>query len=131
MTVMDYVARFIELARFADDYVTTDMAKVRRFENGLKLPIRGRIVGLLLQDMDSMVVTALTIQREIEDARSTRDAGVSSKRKESQSSSSSGKKQRASSSRGFQSRSHRARDRSGLPVRLSRWCATIANSPDI
>ena len=48
-----------------------------------------------------MVRTALTIEREIEDARSTRDAGVSSKRKESQSSSSSRKKQRASSSRGF------------------------------
>ena len=39
-----------------------------------------------------MVGTALTIEREIEDARSTRDAGVSSKRKESQSSYSSGKK---------------------------------------
>ena len=51
--------------------------------------------------MDSMVGTGLTIEREIEDARSTRDAGVSSKRKESQSPSSSGKKQRASSSRGF------------------------------
>ena len=92
MTVMDYVARFTELSRFADDYVATDMAKVRRFENGLKLSIRGRIVGLRLQDMDSMVGTALTIEREIEDARSTRDAGVSSKRKESQSSSSSRKK---------------------------------------
>ena len=91
MTVMDYVARFTELARFADDYVATNMAKVRRFENGLKLSIRGRIVGLRLLDMDSMVETALTIEREIEDARSTRDAGVSSKRKESQSSSSSGK----------------------------------------
>ena len=56
--------------------------------------------------MDFMVGTALTIEKEIEDAQSTRDAGVSSKRKESQSSSSSGKKQRASSSRGFQSRSH-------------------------
>ena len=48
MTVMDYVARFTELARFADDYVATDMAKVRRFGNGLKLSIRGRIVGLRL-----------------------------------------------------------------------------------
>ena len=48
--------------------------------------------------MDCMVGTTLTIEREIEDARSTRDASVSSKRKESQSSSSSGKKQRASSS---------------------------------
>ena len=106
MNVMEYVARFKELARFVDDYVTTDMAKVRRFENGLKLSIRGRIVGLRLQDMDSMVGTALTIEREIEDAWSTQDASVSSKRKESQSSSSSGKKQRASSSRGFWSRGH-------------------------
>ena len=48
MTVMDYVARFTELACFADDYVATDMAKVRRFENGLKLSIRARIVGLRL-----------------------------------------------------------------------------------
>ena len=62
-TVMDYVARFIELARFADDYVATDLAKVRRFENGLKLSIRARIVRLRLQDMDSMVGTALTIER--------------------------------------------------------------------
>ena len=48
MTVMDYVDRFMELARFTDDYMATDMAKVRRFENGLKLSIRGRIVGLRL-----------------------------------------------------------------------------------
>ena len=53
-----------------------------------------------------MVGTTLTIEREIEDAQSTRDASVSSKRKESQSSSSSGKRQRASSSRGFQSRGY-------------------------
>ena len=106
MTVIEYVARFTELARFADDYVATDLAKVRRFENGLRLSIQGRIVGLCLQDMDSMVGTAMTIEREMEDARSTRDAGVSGKRKESQSSTSSGKKQRTSSSRGFQSHGH-------------------------
>ena len=106
MNMMEYVARFTELSRFADDYVTTDMAKVRRFKNGLKLSIRARIVGLRLRDMDSMVGTDLTIEREIEDAQRTRDVGVSSKKKESQSSSSSGKKQRASTSRGFQSRSH-------------------------
>ena len=101
MTMMDYVARFTELAQFANDYVATDMAKVRRFENGLKLSIRARIIGLRLQDMDSMVGTTLTIEREIEDARSTWDASVSGKRKDSQSSSSSGKRQRASSSQGF------------------------------
>ena len=36
----------------------------RRFENGLKLSIRGKIVGLRLRDRDSMVGTALTIERE-------------------------------------------------------------------
>ena len=80
MTVLEYMARFTELAHFTNDYMATDMAKVRRFENELKLSIRVRIVGHGLH-------------REI-------------KRKESQSSSSSGKKPRASSSRGFQSHSH-------------------------
>ena len=69
MTVMEYVAKFTELARFSDDYVATNMAKVRRFENGMEFSIRGKIVGLRLQDMDSMVGTALTIEKEIEDAR--------------------------------------------------------------
>ena len=48
----------------------------------------------------------MTIEREIKDARSTRDAGANGKRKESQSSSSSRKKQKDSSSREFQSRGH-------------------------
>ena len=91
MIVIEYVDRFTELADFADDYVATDMAKVRRFENRLKLSIRGRIIGLRLQNMDSIVGTALSIKREMEDARSTRDASLGVKRKESQSSSSSGK----------------------------------------
>ena len=53
-----------------------------------------------------MVETTMTIESEMEDARSTWDASANGKRKESQSSSNSGKKQRASSSRGFQSPSH-------------------------
>ena len=48
MTVLEYVATFIELARLVDDYVAIDMAKVRKFEDGLKLFIRGKIMGLLL-----------------------------------------------------------------------------------
>ena len=82
MTVMEYVDRFTELARFNDDYVATDMAKVRRFENGLKLSIRGKIMGLCLQDMDSMVGTALFIEREMEDAWGIQDASADGKREE-------------------------------------------------
>ena len=101
--MLEYVAKFIELACFADDYVATDMAKVRKFEDGLKLSIRGKIVGLLLQDMDLMVKTTMTIERVVDDARSIRDASIKDKRKESQpSSSSSGKKQKTSTPQGFQ-----------------------------
>ena len=64
MTVMEYMARFTELACFGDDYVATNMAKVKRFENGPKLFIRGKIVGLRLQGMDSMVGIALATERD-------------------------------------------------------------------
>ena len=105
MTVLEYVARFTELARFGDDYVDTDAAKVRKFEDGLKLSIQGKIVGHNLQDMDSMVSTALIIEREVVDARSIRDTGVCNKKRGSQASSSGSRnKQRTSVPRGFQGR---------------------------
>ena len=53
-----------------------------RHENGLKLSIRDRIVGLRLRDVYSMVGTVLTIEREIEDTWNTRDTGVGSKRED-------------------------------------------------
>ena len=68
-----------------------------RFENGLKLSIRGRIIGFHLWDMDSMVGAALTIEREIKDTWNTRDTGIGNKR-EDQVSPSSGKRQKTSSS---------------------------------
>ena len=69
----------------------------RRFKRGLKLSIRGRIVGFRLLDMDSMVGAALTIEREIEDTWNIRDTGVGSKR-EDKLSASSGKRQKTSAS---------------------------------
>ena len=80
--MLEYVAKFTELSRFADDYVATNMAKVRKFEDGLKLSIQGKIVGFLLQDMDPMVKTIMTIERETDDAQSIRDAGASEKKME-------------------------------------------------
>ena len=74
--MLEYVAKFTELVRFVDDYVTTDMAKVRKFEDGPKLSIQGKIVGLFLKDMDLMVRTAMTIEREVHDAWNIRDVGV-------------------------------------------------------
>ena len=90
--MLKYVAKLTELACFVDDYVATDMAKVRKFVDDLKLSIRGKIVGLLLQDMDSMVRTAMAIEREVDDARRIRDTSAKDKKKESQPSSSSSEK---------------------------------------
>ena len=132
MTVMDYVAKFTELARFADDYVAMNMAKVRRFENGLKLSIRGRIVGLRLQDMDSMVGTVLTIERERSRMLGALGMRVLVAR---------GRKVSLLLVRersigllvheGSKAAAIQAMDRSELPVRLGRWCVIIASSPDI
>ena len=94
--MLEYVAKFTKLSRFDDDYVAIEMAKVRNFEDGFKLSIRGKIVGLLLQDMDSMVSIAMAIEREIDNARSIQDEGASEKRKEDQPSLSSRKKERIS-----------------------------------
>ena len=93
MTVLEYVAKFTKLARFRDDYMATDAAKVRKFEDGLKLSIWGRIVEHNIQDMDSMVSTALIIEREVDDTHSIQEVSASDKKGGSQaSSSSSGKK---------------------------------------
>ena len=59
------------------------MTEVRKFEDGLKLSIRCKIVGLLLQDMNLMVKTTMAIKREVDNARSIRDVGVKDKRNES------------------------------------------------
>ena len=132
MTMMEYVARFTELTRFDDDYVATYMDKVRRFKNGLKLSIRGRIIGLRLQDMDSMARTALIIERERSRILGALGMWVLVVR---------GRRVSLLPVRvrsrgilvheGSRFTAIRARDRSGLPIRLGRWCANIASSPDI
>ena len=102
----------------------------RRFENGLKLSIRGRIVGLRIRDVDSKVGTALTIEKEIEDARSTQDAGVGSKR-EDQPSSSLGKRKKTSASHELQDQGQDWACETGLPLEtgiLGLWDSAVSVS---
>ena len=132
MTVMDYVARFTELARFDDDYVATNMSKVRRFKNGLKFSIQGRIVGLRLQDMDSMVGIALAIERERSRMLGALEMRVLVARGRRVSLLLVRERSRGLLvHEGSRIAAIQARDGSELPVRLGRWCATIASSPDI
>ena len=74
--MLEYMAKFIELACFMDDYVATDMAKVRKFEDVLKLTNLGKIVGLFLQDTDLVVKTAMTIERVVDDAWNIQEVSV-------------------------------------------------------
>ena len=55
------------------------MAKVKKFEDGLKFSIQGKIVGLLLQDIDLMVKTIMTIEREVDKVQNIWEAGVEDK----------------------------------------------------
>ena len=61
--MLEYMTKFIELAHFVDDYVTTDMAKVRKFEDGLKLFIRVKIMRPIIQDIDLMVKIVMAIEK--------------------------------------------------------------------
>ena len=54
-------------------------------------------MGLLPQDLDSMVRTAMAIEREVDGARNIWDVGVKDKRKESQPSSSTSRKKQKTS----------------------------------
>ena len=107
MTVLEYVSKFTELAHFGDDYVASDMDKVRKFDDGLKLSIRGKIVELWVR-------TTLAIERERDDARSIRDTGAGDKRKEGQPSLSSGKKQRTFVPRGISGQGRRFQGQSQI-----------------
>ena len=80
--------------------------------------------------MDSMVNTALIIEREIEDAWSIRDVGAGGKRKESRSSFSSGKKPKASSSRGFQSRDHQGQGQARPPSQARQAVCYFFHQPE-
>ena len=52
------------------------MAKVRRYEDALKMSIWGKIVGLLLKDTNLMVKIARAIEREVDDTLNIREVGV-------------------------------------------------------
>ena len=90
---MQYVAKFIELARFADNFVATVMAIVWRFEDGLKWAIQGKVIGHHLQDFDVLVEMAMAIERVIDNVRNIWETRENEKKKEGQSSSSSSGKQ--------------------------------------
>ena len=69
MSVDDYQAEFEALSRFASLLVVDEKKKVRRFQRGLKLSIRNRIVPLGLAKFSQALASAQMIERDMEDQR--------------------------------------------------------------
>nr|XP_017239592.1 PREDICTED: uncharacterized protein LOC108212378 [Daucus carota subsp. sativus] len=63
-SVAEYEARFVEMARFVDSYVDTDLKKAKRFQQGLRSDIRVGVAALRLRTYAEVVQTAMVIEGE-------------------------------------------------------------------
>ena len=62
MSVLEYEARFTELAQFVPEYVDTEGKKARRFQKGLKTWIRSRVTVFELNTYSVVVQKAMIIE---------------------------------------------------------------------
>ena len=81
--------------------------------------------------MDSMVGTTMTIEMEMEDARSTRDAGARARGRRVSLLPIRERSRGLLVHMGSRVAILRARDKSKLPPRQDRWYVSIASGPDI
>jgi len=73
MTVEQYSARFIELARFAANLIPDEESKAERFENGLNPRIRERVICLEIKDYARLVEVASLAERGIRELAAAND----------------------------------------------------------
>ena len=68
MTVVEYEAKFTELARFAPHVIDTDYKKARHFEGGLRSDILERVNVLKLETyigvLDRAIISEANIARQ-------------------------------------------------------------------
>jgi hypothetical protein len=65
MTVEQYFARFIELARFAANLIPDKESKAERFEHGLNPSIKERVICHEIKDYARLVEVASLAERGI------------------------------------------------------------------
>jgi hypothetical protein len=68
MTVEQYSARFMELARFAANLIPNEETKAERFENRLNPCIRERVIYLEIKDYARLVEVASLAERGIRES---------------------------------------------------------------
>ncbi|XP_047331544.1 uncharacterized protein LOC124935130 [Impatiens glandulifera] len=65
MTVSEYRAKFLELAKFAGRWIGDEVGKTRKFKMGLQPRIRQIVVPFHLNNFSGMVEKSLLIEREL------------------------------------------------------------------
>ena len=66
-TVVQYEAKFTELARFTPHIVSDDVRKAKKFQRGLRPSIRTRMATLQLKAYSEVVETVKVVEKECED----------------------------------------------------------------
>ncbi|KAF5454673.1 hypothetical protein F2P56_024320 [Juglans regia] len=66
MTVHQYVARFIELSRFAAYLIPEEEKKARKFEQGLNEKLYERVVGFQIRNFSELVDKATIFERSLQ-----------------------------------------------------------------
>ncbi|XP_020523622.1 uncharacterized protein LOC110007368 [Amborella trichopoda] len=69
LTVEQYAAKFLELSRYAPHVINMEAQKVNKFERGLMLDIRGRIMAANLKTFSPLVDLARKIERDCDEYR--------------------------------------------------------------
>ncbi|XP_074346608.1 uncharacterized protein LOC141685404 [Apium graveolens] len=78
MTVAEYEVKFLELVRFAPEYVNIEAKKAKRFQQGLKPWIRSQVALLEIRNYTALVQKAMIVEGEKE---STKRENEGNKRK--------------------------------------------------
>jgi hypothetical protein len=68
MSVEQYSARFMELARFAANLIHDEETKAERFENGLNPRIKERVICLEIKDFAKLVEVASLAKRGMQES---------------------------------------------------------------
>ncbi|XP_058223167.1 uncharacterized protein LOC131332874 [Rhododendron vialii] len=74
MSVSQYEARFTTLSGYAPELVSTEELKAKRFENGLRLGIKERVVGMRLQQYSTLVEAAMAIEDTLLESKRIRES---------------------------------------------------------
>ena len=71
--MLQYGAKFTELAWFAPHIASNDVRKAKKFQRGLRPSIRTRMVALWLKAYSEVVETAKVVEKECEDYQRIQD----------------------------------------------------------